>query len=68
VGGPGSSAVLISLDRTVATRELDARAPRDRSARQAAERAAGLKLVGSGAAERISFALKSVKPRPETRA
>ena len=45
VGGPGSSAVLVGLDRETAVRELDARAPQARSARQATERAAGLHLV-----------------------
>ena len=59
VGGPGSSAVLVGLDRETAVRELDARAPQARSARQATERAAGLHLVGAGAAERISNALQA---------
>ena len=59
VGGPGSSAVLVGLDRETAVRELDARAPQSRSARQATERAARLDLVGAGAAERISNALRT---------
>ena len=59
VGGPGSSAVLVGLDRETAVRELDARAPEAQSARQATERAAGLHLVGAGAAERISNALRA---------
>ena len=59
VGGPGSSAVLVGLDREAAVRELDARAPEAWSARQATERAAGLHLVGAGAAERISDALQT---------
>jgi UDP-GlcNAc3NAcA epimerase len=59
VGGPSNSAVLVGLDREAAVRELDARAPQERSARQAAERAAGLHLVGAGAAELISNALQT---------
>ncbi len=59
VGGPSNSAVLVGLDREAAVRELDARAPQERSARQAAERAAGLHLVGAGAAELISKALQT---------
>ena len=57
VGGAGSSAVLVGLDRDVAVRELSARAPLARTHEQAAERAANLHLAGSGTAERISAAL-----------
>jgi UDP-GlcNAc3NAcA epimerase len=57
VGGPDSSAVLVGLDRALAVRELEARAPLDRSVQHAAERAAGLALAGSGAAERIAAGL-----------
>jgi UDP-N-acetylglucosamine 2-epimerase len=59
VGGPESSAVLVGLDRSAAVRELDARAPRGKSAGQATERAANLHLVGAGAHEQISAALRS---------
>ncbi|MGD0018895.1 MAG: UDP-N-acetylglucosamine 2-epimerase (non-hydrolyzing) [Candidatus Limnocylindrales bacterium] len=59
VGGSGSSAVLVGLDRSAAVRELDARAPREHSKRQASDRAARLRLVGAGAAELISSALRS---------
>ena len=65
VGSPDSSAVLVGLDRSAAIRELDARAPLDRSTRQATARAANLRLTGAGAADRISSALKSVKLRQE---
>jgi UDP-N-acetylglucosamine 2-epimerase len=57
VGGVGSSAVLVGLDGRKAAAELDARAPLSSTARQAAERAASLHLVGSGAAGRIADAL-----------
>ena len=59
VGGAGSSAVLVGLDREAALRELSARAPLSRTVEQAVERAASLRLTGSGAAERISAALTS---------
>jgi UDP-GlcNAc3NAcA epimerase len=59
VGGPGSSAVLVGLDRDAALREIGARAPIENSAKLAAERAATLRLEGAGAAERISTALKT---------
>ncbi len=59
VGGAGSSAVLVGLDREAALRELSARAPLSRTVEQAVERAASLRLTGSGAAERISSALTS---------
>jgi UDP-N-acetylglucosamine 2-epimerase len=59
VGGPGSSAVLVGLDREAALREIGSRAPIDESAQLAAERAAGLRLEGTGAAEKISTALKT---------
>ena len=62
VGGPGSSAVLVGLDEAAAIRELESRAPLAGSARQAADRAAGLHLAGSGAAERISSALGAARP------
>ncbi len=62
VGGPDSSAVLVGLDRSAAVRELDARAPQAQSARQATDRAAGLRLMRAGAAERISAALAAAKP------
>jgi UDP-GlcNAc3NAcA epimerase len=58
VGGPSSSAVLVGLDRELALRELTARAPIERSAAMAAERATKLRLQAAGAAERISAALK----------
>ena len=58
VGSAGSSAVLVGLDRELAVRELEARAPLSRSGERAAERAAGLHLSGSGAAERLTAALK----------
>jgi UDP-N-acetylglucosamine 2-epimerase len=57
VGGAGSSAVLVGLDRDAAVRELEARAPLARSAELAAERARTLHLTGPGAAERISAVL-----------
>jgi UDP-GlcNAc3NAcA epimerase len=57
VGGAGSSAVLVGLDREAAVREISARAPLAQAAEQAADRAAGLHLAGSGAAERIVGAL-----------
>jgi UDP-N-acetylglucosamine 2-epimerase len=57
VGGAGSSAVLVGLDRELALREISNRAPLARTVEQAAERAADLNLNGSGAAERISAAL-----------
>jgi UDP-GlcNAc3NAcA epimerase len=63
VGGPGSSAVLVGLDRAGAVRELEARAPQFRSARQATERAAKLNLVGPGAADRISAVLTAAQAR-----
>jgi UDP-GlcNAc3NAcA epimerase len=59
VGGPDSSAVLIGLDSEAALREMAARAPLERSPQLAAERAAGLRLEGAGAAEKISAALKT---------
>jgi UDP-GlcNAc3NAcA epimerase len=62
VGSPGSSAVLVGLDRDAALRELAVRAPVERSAGLAADRAAGLRLVGAGAAEKISTALRT-RPR-----
>jgi UDP-GlcNAc3NAcA epimerase len=64
VGGPGSSAVLVGLDRRAAVRELAARAPTNRSATQAAERAASLRLESPGAAERISAALEGRPAEP----
>jgi len=57
VGASGGSAVLIGLDREVAVRELEVRAPHVRGIKQAVERAADLALTGSGAAERIADAL-----------
>jgi UDP-GlcNAc3NAcA epimerase len=57
VGGTGSSSVLVGLDGLKAAAELEARAPLAGSAGQAAERAASLHLVGSGAADRIADAL-----------
>jgi UDP-N-acetylglucosamine 2-epimerase len=57
VGGADSSAVLVGLDREAALRELAGRAPLARTEQQAAERAANLRLTGSGAAERIADAL-----------
>jgi UDP-N-acetylglucosamine 2-epimerase len=57
VGGAGSSAVLVGLDRDAAVRELALRAPIGRSAELAAERARTLHLRGAGAAERISAML-----------
>jgi UDP-N-acetylglucosamine 2-epimerase len=62
VGGPGSSAVLVGLDREAALHELSARAPRNRTAEQAIERAANLQLAGSGAAELITAALTAAIP------
>jgi UDP-GlcNAc3NAcA epimerase len=63
VGGAGSSAVLVGLDREAAVAELAARAPLARGAADAAERAAGLDLSGSGAAERIAAALSHSERR-----
>jgi UDP-N-acetylglucosamine 2-epimerase len=63
VGGPDSSAVLVGLDLSAAVRELDSRAPRDSSGRQATDRAANLRLVSAGAPERIASALASTAPR-----
>jgi UDP-GlcNAc3NAcA epimerase len=57
VGGDGSSAVLIGLDREAALREISLRAPLARGVEQATARAANLQLTGSGAAERIAAAL-----------
>jgi len=57
VGGAGSSAVLVGLDRDAAVRELAGRAPLATSPVLARERAANLSLTGSGAAERIVAAL-----------
>jgi UDP-GlcNAc3NAcA epimerase len=68
VGGPGSSAVLVGLDRARALRELEARAPIANSTAQAGARAAGLHLAGSGAAERISAALDALRSRREVTA
>jgi UDP-GlcNAc3NAcA epimerase len=62
VGGPNSSAVLVGLDRETALREIAARAPLAGTEEQAAGRAAGLHLDGSGAAERISAALTPTAP------
>jgi UDP-GlcNAc3NAcA epimerase len=62
VGGAGSSAVLVGLDRSKAVHELDSRAPDSTSARQAVERAANLRLAGAGAAERIASVLASPAP------
>jgi UDP-N-acetylglucosamine 2-epimerase len=57
VGGPGSSAVLIGLDREAALREISLRAPLAQGVEQAVARAANLQLTASGAAERIAAAL-----------
>jgi UDP-N-acetylglucosamine 2-epimerase len=57
VGGAGSPAALIGLDREAAVRELAARAPSTRAAERAVERASSLCLTGSGAAEMIATAL-----------
>jgi UDP-N-acetylglucosamine 2-epimerase len=57
VGGAASSSVLVGLDRDAAARELAVRAPAARSAEAAEERARALRLVGPGAAERISAVL-----------
>ena len=61
VGSAGSSAVLVGLDRELALRELETRAPLSRTAEAAAERAAGLHLAGSGAAERINAVLAGAR-------
>ncbi len=57
VGGPGSSAILVGLDRSKAAREIEARAPQPESEGRAIERAANLRLAGAGAAERICAVL-----------
>jgi UDP-N-acetylglucosamine 2-epimerase len=57
VGGAGSPAAIIGLDREAAVRELAARAPSTRAAERAVERASSLCLTGSGAAEMIATAL-----------
>jgi UDP-GlcNAc3NAcA epimerase len=57
VGASGGSAVLIGLDREIALRELQVRAPHVRGVEQAVARAANLALTGSGAAERIADTL-----------
>jgi len=62
VGGADSSAVLVGLDREAALRELSARAPVERTVEQAVERAATLRLAGSGAAELIAAALTAALP------
>ena len=62
VGSAGSSAVLVGLDRDLAVRELSARAPLARAEERARERAGGLQLEGSGAAERITAALAEAAP------
>jgi UDP-GlcNAc3NAcA epimerase len=66
VGGTGSSAALVGLDLEKAVAELAARAPIARTTGDAAERAAGLRLAGSGAAERIVRALSqtAIEARP----
>ena len=51
--------MLVGLDREAALREIGSRAPIDESAQLAAERAARLHLEGTGAAEKISTALKT---------
>ena len=65
IGGAGSSAVLVGLDREAALRELSARAPLDRTVEQAVERAANLRLAGSGAAELIAAALTVAIPEAQ---
>jgi UDP-N-acetylglucosamine 2-epimerase len=62
VGGPGSSAVLIGLDREAALREISLRAPLAQGVEQAVARAANLQLTASGAAERIAAALTLTTP------
>jgi UDP-GlcNAc3NAcA epimerase len=57
VGGAGSSAVLVGLDREKALRELESRAPRDRAPGLTAERARTIDLRGPGAPRRIADAL-----------
>ena len=57
IGGTGSSAVLIGLDREAALREISLRAPLAQGIEQAVARAANLQLTASGAAERIAAAL-----------
>jgi hypothetical protein len=57
IGASGGSAVLIGLDREIAVRELEVRAPQTWGIEQAMARAANLALTGSGAAERIADAL-----------
>ena len=57
VGGAASSSALVGLDRDLAARELAVRAPAALSAGAAEERARTLRLVGPGAAERISAVL-----------
>jgi UDP-N-acetylglucosamine 2-epimerase len=57
VGGAGSSAVLVGLDREAALREISLRAPLAQGVEQAVARAAHLRLTASGAAERIAAAL-----------
>jgi UDP-GlcNAc3NAcA epimerase len=67
VGGATSSAVLVGRDRELAVREIAGRAPLEGTERRAAERAAGLRLTGSGAAERIAAALAAAPAgRPTT--
>jgi hypothetical protein len=56
--------VLVGLDRELALREIGVRAPIELSPNLAAERATGLRLVGAGAAEKISAALNT---RPAAR-
>ena len=63
VGGRGSSAVLVGLDREAAVRELAARAPLAESPAGAVDRAATLQLSGSGAAESIVAALTASASR-----
>ena len=57
VGGAGSSAVLVGLDREAALREISLRAPLAQGIEQSVARAANLQLTASGAAERIAAAL-----------
>jgi len=57
VGGAGSSAVLVGLDREAALREISLRAPFAQGIERAVARAANLQLTPSGAAERIAAAL-----------
>jgi UDP-N-acetylglucosamine 2-epimerase len=62
VAGSGGSMVVVGLDPDMATEALDRLAPPESSADRARARAAGLALVGAGAADAIVAALEAAPP------